>query len=287
MSLAGLTGPSSAWLPLFVVWCLSVLGSAAVLVYRTLHLPPSDGDIARYVGGHVPDLRSDLLSVVELAQSPVGCSPGLIAEFPASAPRPPRRRWMRRLVDFRPRLSCADRRRRAAAVLLRLGAMLGGARLLLQSPAAESHRGRQRSAAGDLRLLLTYPRWLHRAVPPRVVPSSSGDVNGAARDRGAGSKRVLIPVERAHAVLQLEGGSKHPGADRATAAAPMVRIIRCSSRRLRRSRAARTSLSSSAAIRDPRPRARCAPAGYRARPAATRRAIRPADELRGHLGASH
>ncbi len=205
MSLAGLTGPSSAWLPLFVVWCLSVLGSATVLVYRTLHLPPSDGDIARYVGGHVPDLRSDLLSVVELAQSPpIGCSPGLIAELGQRTSAAAATLDVRRLVDFRPLLRPALI---AAGVLLlfllRLGAMLGGARLLLQSPPPNPIAVSSGPLLGDLRLLLTHPRYT--ALPPRVVPSSSGDVTVLPGTEVRVEARVLIPVERAHAVLQLEG----------------------------------------------------------------------------------
>ena len=79
---AGLLGPSSVWLPLALAWLVGVLGSAGVLLHRIFRLPPSDHQIARYVGALVPDLQYDLLSVVELQQSPpTGCSPCLITEL--------------------------------------------------------------------------------------------------------------------------------------------------------------------------------------------------------------
>ncbi len=205
MSAAGLTGPSAAWLPLLFVWCMSVLGSAAVLFYRTMRLPPSDGEIARYVGGHVPDLRSDLLSVVELAKSPpVGCSPGLIAELGQRTAAAAATLDVRRLVDLRPLLRPALFSAVVVLLfLLRLGAMLGGARLLLQSPPPNPIAVSSGPLLGDLRLLLSYPRYT--ALPPRVVPSSSGDITVLPGTEVRVEARVLIPVERAHAVLQLEG----------------------------------------------------------------------------------
>lgn len=205
MSLAGLTGPSSAWLPLLGMWCAGVLGSATLLFYRTMRLPPSDREIARYVGGHVPDLRSDLLSVVELAGvPPVGCSPGLIAELGQRTAAAAATLDVRRLVDFRPLMRPALI---AVAVLLlfllRLGAMMGGARLLLTSPPPNPIAVSSGPLLGDLRLLLTYPRYT--ALPPRVVPSSSGDITVLPGTEVRVEARVLIPVERAHAVLQHEG----------------------------------------------------------------------------------
>lgn len=205
MSLAGLSGPSAVWLPLFLAWCVGVLGAAAVLFYRTMRLPPSDRDIARYVGGHVPDLRSDLLSVVELSQEPsVGCSPGLIAELGQRTAAAASTLDVRRLVDFRPVLRPALI---SGFVLLlfslRLGAMMSGARLLLQSPPPNPIAVSSGPLLGDLRLLLTYPRYT--ALPPRVVPSSSGDITVLPGTEVRVEARVLIPVERAHAILQLEG----------------------------------------------------------------------------------
>lgn len=202
---ASLIGPSSTWLPLSIVWVVGVLGSGLVLFQRTWRLPPSDHEIARYVGAQVPDLQSDLLSVVELSQSPpVGCSKGLVLELAQRTAAATSTLDLRRLVDWQPLVRLALL---AAAVVLlfvvRLGAMAHGVRLLLQSPPPNPTAISNGPLLGDLRLLLTYPRY--SALPPRVVPSSSGDITVLPGTEVRIEARVLIPVERAHAVLQLEG----------------------------------------------------------------------------------
>ncbi len=200
-----LLGPSAVWLPVSALWLLSVLGAAAVLFHFSWRVPPSDRDIARYIGAMVPDLQSDLLSVVELQQSPpAGCSPSLVAELAQRTAAAAATLDLRRLVDWRPLLRVALC---AGGVVflfvLRLGAMVQGARLLVQSPPPNPTAVSDGPLLGDLRLLLNYPRYT--ALPPRVVPSSSGDITVLPGTEVRIEARVLIPAERAHAVLQLEG----------------------------------------------------------------------------------
>lgn len=205
MSAASVIGPSSAWLPLSLVWIASVLGSAGVLFHRTWRLPPSDHEIARYVGGLVPDLQSDLLSVVELQQSPpVGCSTDLVTELAQRTAAAAATLDLTRLVAWRPLLRLGLIAGGVVLLfLVRLGAMAHGARLLFQSPPPNPVAVSTGPLLGDLRLLLNYPRYT--ALPPRVVPSSSGDITVLPGTEVRIEARVLIPVERAQALLQLEG----------------------------------------------------------------------------------
>jgi hypothetical protein len=111
---------------------------------------------------------------------------------------------LRRLVDWRPLLRLALIAGGVVLLfLLRLGAMAQGARLLLQSPPPNPVAVSSGPLLGDLRLLLNYPRYT--ALPPRVVPSSSGDITVLPGTEVRIEARVLIPVERAQALLQLEG----------------------------------------------------------------------------------
>ena len=68
LMLAAQIGPSWVWLPIIAGYSLLSLVSLGWMQVRVTTDRTSDAAIARYVGDRLPDLRSELLSAVELEQ---------------------------------------------------------------------------------------------------------------------------------------------------------------------------------------------------------------------------
>jgi hypothetical protein len=207
--LAGAIGPSPVWRPLCGAWLCgaAVLLCAAALKGR-LQGRLSDEAVARYIGERAPDLRSDLLSAIQLGEKQghreaAYTSPALIDELcrrtaAACGTLPPQR-----LVELRPAYSLLS----LPLLLLLLfalfapGHLLRGARTLLAPPPDPTRRSSE-PLVGDLRLLYTYPRY--SGLPQRTIPGSSGEVLALAGTAVRVEARALLPVERAQLVIETE-----------------------------------------------------------------------------------
>lgn len=181
---AAATGPRALWLPLSLAWSVAAAISLGYGMWR-LYVPgagrPSDEDIARYVGARVPDLHSDLLSVVELCREQrVGrrrdaTVTALVTELCRRTAAATATLEPRQLVDF----GAAWR-----AGLLAAGVSLGvlllarvttlplrqGLTNLFRLPPPNPVQVSSDPLLGDLRLLLTYPRYT--GLPQRTIPGS-------------------------------------------------------------------------------------------------------------------
>jgi hypothetical protein len=212
--LAGLVGPSTAWRPLALL-ALGVLAAAGTLsLWRALKTFASDDAVARFVGARVPALGGDLLSAVELERElpelekdPV-LSPVLVTAL--------RGRVAGRLADVKPR-GLVDMRALRRSSALRLGAIAVAYVLVgwlwpgalrrgwseLQSTRPDHVATSAEPIVGDLRLELRYPAYT--ALPPRVIPSSSGQVLALPGTEVKLSARALVPVAEAQLVVDEDG----------------------------------------------------------------------------------
>lgn len=169
-------GPSSAWLALGIVWGVGTVLSFWRFVIPVWKRRPSDDEMARLIARHAPDLRSDLLSALQLGRSlPAGASAPLADELIL------RTAAACSTVDVRRVASRSPLWRLLGLLLLvlvlfvvRLSAMWQGAKLLLQGPPPTPIATSPTPLIGDLRLLLTYPKYT--GLLPQVIPSSTGDV---------------------------------------------------------------------------------------------------------------
>lgn len=202
MTLAAKVGPSFVWPPLTTAWIVAVMSSLGLIVYRARALPPSDEYIARYVGARVPDLASDLVSAVQLRLSPPeGASQSLISELcqrtgAATATLDPRG-----LVSMRPVLHAGLLFLLVTALCAARGpALVRGAKVLVQLPPPHPVQVSAEPLVGDMRLLLTYPRYA--GLPQRTLPGSSGDVLALPGTEVRVEARVLVPALKAQVVLK-------------------------------------------------------------------------------------
>jgi len=204
-ALAMAVGPSGIFPPLLTAWIVAVLSSLGLFIYRVRTEPPSDEYIARYVGDRVHDLASDLVSAVQLLNAPpAGCSPALIAELTRRTAAATATLQPRRLVSLRPvwhagLLLCLV----SVLITARFGTLWKGARLLVQIPPPHPTQVSTEPLVGDVRLLLTYPRY--SGLPQRTLPGSSGDVLALPGTEVRVEARVLVPVLRAQLMLQTAG----------------------------------------------------------------------------------
>ena len=105
LALATVIGPTVLWLPLVTAWGMTSVSGLLLLLWRwrMRHVRLSDEELARYVGKRVPDLRSDLLSTVQLSKEATqGTTSGLLAELCRRTAAATATLSSRHLVDFRP-----------------------------------------------------------------------------------------------------------------------------------------------------------------------------------------
>mgnify|MGYP000629707223 CR=1 FL=1 len=103
LSLAAATGPSVLWLPLLTAWTVATGSALVLMLWRAYTHRESDEAIARYIGARVPDLRSDLLSTVQLqSELPHGASRALVAELSRRTAAAAATLEPQKLCDLRP-----------------------------------------------------------------------------------------------------------------------------------------------------------------------------------------
>ncbi len=169
----------------------------------------TDHELARWVGTRKKDVASDLLSSVELANSPVrpGAPSAALVDALVAA-------TTARLDGVEPKalLPAGDIKRAtrwmlaaiAANVLLLAaapGVIAGGWRQLIAAPAAPFDGASLSTVplVGDLEATLTSPAYSRRAVLP--LPSSSGDVRGLPGTKVELRARVLVPAASVELVV--------------------------------------------------------------------------------------
>ena len=207
--LAAQTGPHWAWLPICGVYALLALLALAVLQVRARSERTSDEAMARFVGARLPDLRSELLSTIELQKELTnGPERALVEELA--------QRTLAALGTVQPD-SLVDRwpvwqAGLSALMLFGFGlfATLAGVLPLAKglhtlgtvSP-PEPVSIATEPLLGDIRLLLVYPKYtgLHQ----RTIPGSTGDILALPGTQVRIEAWALVPVERAQITVIADG----------------------------------------------------------------------------------
>lgn len=208
--LAAQIGPSWFWLPIIAGYSLLSLVSLGWMQVRVTSERTSDEAMARFVGDRLPDLRSELLSAVELEHD-IGPGPerALVDELV--------RRTVAALGTVKPVL-LVDKWpvRQAAAtgfMLLLFGLFATGIGLLplakglhtlLTLSPPEPVTTATEPLLGDIRLLLVYPKYT--GLQQRTIPGSTGDIMALPGTQVRIEAWALVPVERAQLVLTNEAG---------------------------------------------------------------------------------
>jgi soluble cytochrome b562 len=228
---AALVGPSVIWLPLGTAWLVGTLSALGLIGMRAFGQQRSDEAVARYIGERVPDLRSDLLSAVQLADDPAsspandvgGVTRALIDELCRRTAAAAGTLSAEQLVDMRPVRQAAAI---AAAVLCgvilwtRLAplSLLGGWRHVTSLPQQQPVQVSAEPLLGDVRLLLTYPAYT--GLSPRSIPSSSGDVVALPGTQVRLEARALGRLDRAQLVLSMRPAGSASAASAASPGSP-------------------------------------------------------------------
>lgn len=216
---AALVGPSVIWLPLGTAWLVGTLSALGLIGMRAFGQQRSDEAVARYIGERAPDLRSDLLSAVQLASEPeagvAGVTRALVDELCRRTAAAAETLSAEQLVDMRPvrqaaAIACAV----LCGVILwaRLAplSLMSGWRHVTSLPQQQPVQVSAEPLLGDVRLLLTYPAYT--GLAPRSIPSSSGDVVALPGTQVRIEARALGRLERAQLVLSMRPASPASGA---------------------------------------------------------------------------
>lgn len=205
VSLAAVLGPSVLWLPLLTAWGVATGSALTLVLWRAFSHRESDEDIARYIGARVPDLRSDLLSTVQLqAEPPDGSSQALVLELCRRTAAAAATLTPTELCELRPAWQ-AGGIAAAVAVGVALWATMAGLPLrqglhyLVQLPPPHPIQTSTEPLVGDIRLLLSYPKYT--GLPQRTIPGSSGDVLALPGTQVRVEARALGRVERAQLIV--------------------------------------------------------------------------------------
>lgn len=205
LSLAAATGPSVLWLPLLTAWAVATGSALTLLLWRAFTHRESDEAIARYIGARVPDLRSDLLSTVQLqSELPHGASAALVMELSRRTAAAAATLEPQKLCDLRPVWQAAGIASAVGVGALLWGTMVGlplrqGLRYLVQLPPPHPIQTSVEPLVGDIRLLLSYPKYT--GLPQRTIPGSSGDVLALPGTQVRVEARALGRVERAQLMV--------------------------------------------------------------------------------------
>ncbi len=177
-------GPAAFWpTATFGVMATLVMGGVGLALIRAWRLRRDDRVLAHLVGTQMPELRSDLLSAVELgttSAAPEGASFGILQAFytaVATAVTPVK---VQQLIPL-------GRAARRGLILGLMGALLTagfiwapgtirrGLALLTHTPTRfEGAIGSTDPIIGDVKLVYTFPPYT--GLPRRVVEGSSGDI---------------------------------------------------------------------------------------------------------------
>lgn len=210
MLLAALFGPAPLWRPLCGAWLIAVLFALATVIVRATRAPHDDAAIARLLGDRVPDLRSDLLSTIELGRElqhppklPGSTSRALVEELITRTCAQVATIDLERVLDLGPVVRSAVALALVAVVLLGnavlLPGLLGRGLKNLLGPPPDPTTLASEPLVGDIRLQLTYPRYT--GLPTRTIPGSSGEVLALPGTLVRVEARALTAVERAQLVL--------------------------------------------------------------------------------------
>lgn len=207
--LAAQTGPHWAWLPICGVYALLSLLALAILQVHARAERKSDEAMARFIGHRLPDLRSELLSAVELQKELAkGPERALVEELT--------QRTLAALSTVPPS-SLIDRWPAYQAGLTGLMILLFGTfatvngvlplskglhTVLTVSP-PEPVTIATEPLLGDIRLLLVYPKYtgLHQ----RTIPGSTGDILALPGTQVRIEAWALVPVDRAQLTVVSDG----------------------------------------------------------------------------------
>lgn len=203
--------PLAAWRPLLLLVSGAGLGVGGVLAVRAAARWRKPEAVARHVGDEVPGVGDDLWSAVELERD----LPRLDAD-PLLSPalvRAHRARVAERVRGLDPRRLVPLRRRRngwpllAAALALVILARAWPAGLARGWKALVSAEAPPATSAepivADVELTLVYPAYT--ALPPRVIPGSSGHVLALPGTRVTVAARALVRAGEATVELEREG----------------------------------------------------------------------------------
>lgn len=210
LSGAAALGPSVVWLPLLTAWLVATLSALGLIVMRARSHQRSQEAVARYIGDRAPDLKSDLLSAVQLSSEaqltggPSGVTRALVEELCRRTAAASATLQAEQLVDLR-----SVRQAAAIALAVLCGAVLwarvtplslvAGWRHLTSLPQQRPVQISPEPLLGDVRLQLTYPAYT--GLAPRSIPSSSGDVVALRGTQVRIEARALGRLERAQLVL--------------------------------------------------------------------------------------
>ncbi len=205
VSLAAVIGPSVLWLPLLTAWGVATGSALTLVLWRAFSHRESDEDIARYIGARVPDLRSDLLSTVQLqAEPPGGSSQALVLELCRRTAAAAATLTPQELCDLRPAWQAGGIATAVAVGVVLWATMAGlplrqGLHYLVQLPPPHPIQTSTEPLVGDIRLLLSYPKYT--GLPQRTIPGSSGDVLALPGTQVRVEARALGRVERAQLIV--------------------------------------------------------------------------------------
>ena len=210
LTLAAKLGPSWFWLPLVGMYSLLSLVALGIVQVRLTKGRTSRDAMARFVGAKLPDLRSELLSAVELNRE-VGRGPerALIHELTSRTVAALETVQPQALVDEWPVRQAAA----TGMLLLLFGTFatsvgwlpLGkGLHSVMTLSPPEPVTVASEPLLGDIRLLLVYPKYT--GLQQRTIPGSTGDIMALPGTQVRIEAWALVPVERAQLVLIGEAG---------------------------------------------------------------------------------
>lgn len=214
---AAALGPRPVWRPLMGAWLIAATSACVGLLGSRARRRRRPEELARHIGRGAPDLRSDLLSAIQLGRELSSASGG---DGPYKTPRTS----AALVLELNHRMAAAaatvdldglsDLRKAAwtlgLLVLLGLpglgllcfhGGPLKRGILNLFAPPQDPVARSSEPLVGDIRLTLTYPRYT--GLPPRTIPGSSGDVLALPGTQVRVDARALVHVERAQLQLSL------------------------------------------------------------------------------------
>jgi len=206
-------GPANGWRPVLVASGLAALVGLVLVFRRAQKAWRSDDAVAAWVGRRAPHLGDELLSAVELARE--------LPRFEASATssaelvRVLRDRVGERLPAASP-AQLVDLRRARREGLKQLGPVLLAWLVAIALGRPLLHRGWAALVAskdelaeaatepivGDVRLELFYPKYT--ALPPRVIPGSSGQVLALPGTEVQVEARALVPARAGRLLVEDE-----------------------------------------------------------------------------------
>ncbi|MBL9044936.1 MAG: hypothetical protein JNM83_25235 [Myxococcales bacterium] len=208
--MAAQLGPSWLWLPSLAMYGVVSLIALFVVQVRTTKERTSDDAMARYVGAQLPDLRSELLSSVELLRESMQPSErALVEELTSRTVAALGTVKPATLVDWGPIQQAA-----ATGLLLLLFGLFStvigllplakGLQTVMTISPPEPVLVATEPLLGDIRLLLVYPKYtgLHQ----RTIPGSTGDIMALPGTQVRIEAWALVPVERAQLVMVTESG---------------------------------------------------------------------------------